>query len=263
MRVAWIGMGRIGKQMALRVIQGGHDLIGHARTPEKHDDIGQAGARLTRSVAEAVADAEIVCVNVYSEAQLHEVLFDGGGLAAMQAGAILAVHSTVGPAFVEHIVAARPEIRVLDAAFSGTDANAAAGTIALMIGGAVATLEQARPVLGTYADHIAHLGPNGAGMSLKLLNNSLFGAHMIMARDAMRVIQASGLNKDIAVATLARSSGGSFAINLFSDGADPTQRMASVWPYMEKDIAVSRAAAQEMGLDLGMLATATAPFLKR
>jgi 3-hydroxyisobutyrate dehydrogenase-like beta-hydroxyacid dehydrogenase len=262
MKVAWIGLGRIGKPMALRVLQAGHSLVGHARTPGKLHEMEDAGARLTTSLIQAVAEAEIVCVNVYSEEQLRAVMFECRALTAIKPDAVLVIHSTVGPAIIAELAAARRDIRLLDAAFSGTDKNAAAGTIALMVGGHAEALDEARPVLSSYADFISHLGPAGAGMAMKLVNNSLFAAQMLLADDALRILMGHGIDKDIAVETLARSSGGSFAVQQFGPGIDPRQRMEGVWPYMQKDIAVARAAAAKLGLNLGMLEVATRPFLK-
>lgn len=261
MKVAWIGLGRIGKPMALRVLAAGHTLTGHARTPEKHRDLEQAGARLATSPVEVVTGAQVVCVNVYNEPQLREVLIDSGALVALDPGTVVAIHSTVGPALIAELGAGRNDIAILDAAFSGRDTDAAAGTIALMVGGTDAALERARPVLGTYADFIAHVGPAGAGMTMKLVNNALFGAQMQLAHDALRILLGAGIEKDIAVATLARSSGGSFALERFGGAGSPEAVMEGIRPYMEKDVAQARIAAAEAGFDLGMLDLATRPFV--
>lgn len=261
MKVAWIGMGRIGKQMALRVLAGGHALVGHARDPSRHGEIAAAGGVLKESAAEAVAQAEIVCVNVYDEEQLRNVMFDHGALAAMASRARLVIHSTVGPTLIRQLARSRDDIAVVDAAFSGTDRDAANGTIALMAGGEAGALEGCRPVLETYANFIRLLGPVGSGMTAKLVNNALFGAQMLLAHDALRVLTGSGIDKDLAVETLSRSSGGSFAMGLFGPGVDPDERMAGIGPYMTKDVAAARAAATEAGIDLGMLDIGTRPFI--
>ncbi|MET0371767.1 MAG: NAD(P)-dependent oxidoreductase [Sphingobium sp.] len=261
MKVAWIGLGRIGKPMAMRVLGAGHALNGHARTPDKHRDLEQAGGHLTASPVDAVADADVVCVNVYSEPQLRAALVESGAIAAMAPGAVVAIHSTVGPAAIAELAAIRSDVAILDAAFSGTDASAAAGTIALMVGGTEAALDKARPVLSAYADFIAHVGPSGAGMTMKLVNNALFGAQMQLAYDALRILVGSGIDKDVAVATLARSSGGSFALGRFGGAGSPEAVMEGVRPYMEKDVEHARIAAREADFDLGMLEIATRPFV--
>ena len=141
MKVAWIGLGRIGTPMALQVLRAGHELTGHARSPEKARDVAVAGGRITPSLTAAMAGADLVCVNVYAEAQLRDAMLAGGALTAMTAGATLVIHSTVGPSVIRELAASRPDIHVLDAAFSGTAENAAEGTITLMVGGSAAALD--------------------------------------------------------------------------------------------------------------------------
>lgn len=242
MHVAWIGMGQIGRPMALRVLAGGHTLGGYARRPEAFDDVRAAGGVVTPVLADAVAGGDLVCVNLFSEEQLAAVLSDQGGLAAIRPGAVLVIHSTVSPEVVRALAAQRPDIEVLDAAFSGTDADAAARHIALMVGGSETALERARPVFECYADFIAHVGPTGAGMALKLVNNLLFAAHAALARDGLAVLDAHEIARADAVRVLRRSSGGSYATQLFEGTATPEEVMARIGPYLRKDVAVARAA---------------------
>ncbi|MEN9717124.1 MAG: hypothetical protein RIQ99_2 [Pseudomonadota bacterium] len=261
MKVAWIGMGRIGKAMALRVLAAGHDLVGHARTPETQREIEAAGGRLTGLLGEAVADAEVVCVNVYDEIQLRDALLTGGALAAMRSGAVLVIHSTVGPAIIRELAQARGDIKVIDAPFSGTDKSAAGGTIALMVGGDGAALKEARPVLACYANFIEHVGPLGAGALIKLVNNALFGAQMLLAHDAIRILSEGGIDQQCAVTSLGRSSGGSFALQQFAQGGDADARLTGVWPYMQKDVAAARTALADLRIDLGLLDITTRRFI--
>lgn len=261
MKVGWIGLGRVGQAMALKALEGGHSLTGHARTPAKAAATAAAGGRVTTSLAEAVSGAELVCVNVYSQDQLRDALITGGALAAMTPGAVLAIHSTVGPDLVRELAAMRSDIEVIDAAFSGTDRDAAAGRIALIIGGSAAALEIARPVLSTYADYIALLGPVGSGMLLKLVNNAMFGAQMQIAYEAVKIFEASGLDRKLAIATVARSSGGSFAVGLFGHEMGPDERLHGIRPYMEKDVTIAISALRALGLDPGTIALAAQSFV--
>jgi len=259
-KVAWIGMGRVGKQMALSVLRAGHSLTGHARTPSRHADAQAAGAYVTASIQAAVRGAEVVCVNVYSEDQMVDAMLGSGALAAMESGSVLAIHSTVGPFAVREIALARPDVHVLDAPFSGSAEDAWAARIALMVGGERAALERARPVFESYADHIAHVGPQGAGMMLKLVNNALFAAQINLARDAVRILDESGMNRADAIATLMRSSGASFAVQRFAAG-DPDEIIASVAPYMRKDMAAAVAAGDRAGFDLRTIRLAAQSFI--
>jgi 3-hydroxyisobutyrate dehydrogenase-like beta-hydroxyacid dehydrogenase len=259
MKVAWIGMGQIGHPMALRVLAGGHELVGHTRRPGDYADVAEAGGRLTSDVREAVAGAEVVCVNLFSEEQLRQVLLSDGGLAAMAPGAVLAMHTTMSPKGMRALADARSEVAMIDAAFSGTAQDAANGRIALMVGGEAAALHRAEPVLSTYADYIAPVGALGSGMTIKLLNNMLFAAQMGLAYDALTAAQVSGIALDDAVKVIARSSGGSFATGLFAGASDLDGVMRGISRYVEKDVAVARQAAGDVGL--GGLRAATERFV--
>lgn len=259
MRVAWIGMGQIGRPMALRVLAEGHALVGHTRRPADYEDVLAAGGTLTSDVREAVSDAEVVCVNLFSEAQLRNVLLDDGAIAAMRSSAIVAIHTTVSSEAMRALADARSDVRVIDAAFSGTAQDAASRTVALMVGGEPEALNEAEPVLSAYADYIAHVGQLGSGMTLKLLNNMLFAAQMGLAHDALVAARATGIALEDAVKVISRSSGGSYGMRLFAGKSDFDAVLPGIARYMEKDVAVARAALA--GIDIGGLAPASERFL--
>lgn len=259
MRVGWIGLGVIGKPMALSVLGGGHSLQGYARRPDEHDEIRRAGGQVTAALTQTAAGAELVCVNLFSEDQVREVVIAGGALAAMQPGAILAIHSTVSPDFVRELALVRNDIHVLDAGFSGSAEDAAAGRLTLMVGGDEAILAKTRPVFETYAGYIVRVGPLGSGMALKVINNLMFAAHAAIARDALRLLKDSGIDLAVAAPTLARGSAGSNALGFLGQGGDPERVMAAIRPYLEKDVPIARHGCS--GLDLGALDAATREFM--
>ena len=258
MRVGWIGLGSMGAPMALSVLRSGHSLVGYARRPGEHDAIRAAAGTVGDALRESIADAELVCVTLFSETQIREVLIESGALAAMPVGTILAIHATVSPTFVRALGAMRRDIAVIDAGFSGSPGDALAGRLTLMVGGDTATLERARPVFEAYAAHIAHLGPLGSGMALKLINNLMFAAHVAITRDGLRLVREEGLDRAVAVATLMCGSAGSNSLGLFGRAGDTAAMLAAIRPYLDKDVAIARDAAQ--GLDLGIIAEATRDF---
>lgn len=258
MRVAWIGLGSMGRPMALAALKAGHDLAGYARRPAEHDAIREAGGRITDDLHAAIDGAEIVCINLFSEAQIRAVIVESGALAAIPPGAILAIHSTVSPAFARELAALRGDIAILDAGFSGGPDEALAGKLTLMVGGEAAALDRARPVFEAYAGHIAHSGPIGSGMALKVINNLMFAAHVAIARDGLRLVKAQGLVPDVAMETLMRGSAGSNALGFLGRSGDAEAMVAAIRVYLGKDVPIARCAAA--GLDLGTLDAATREF---
>ena len=258
MRIAWIGLGAMGKPMALATLRAGHTLAGYARRPEEHDEIRAAGGVVTDDLAQALDQAQIVCINLYSEAQLREVLIERGALALIPAGSVLVIHSTVSPDVVRELAVLRSDIGVIDAGFSGGADEAAIAALVLMVGGCAADVERARPVLAAYGGHIAHLGPLGAGMTLKIINNLTFAAHMAIAQDVLRLCATNGLAIEKAIDTLTRGSAGSRAFALLGQSNDPGAMLGGIRHYLDKDVAIARVASGH--LDLGVLDAATQGF---
>ncbi|MET1756115.1 NAD(P)-binding domain-containing protein [Novosphingobium sp. RD2P27] len=258
MRVAWIGLGSMGAPMALSIVQAGHTLTGYARRPAEHDAIRAAGGTVIDDVSQAVRGAEVVCVNLFSAEQICEVLVERQGLAAMSAGAILVVHSTVSAAFVRELATMRPDIDVVDAGFSGGPQEAAEGRLTLLVGGTEEQVARVRPVFDAHSAYIAHVGPLGSGMTLKVINNLTFGAHVAIARDALRLVEEEGLDAGTAAEALLRGSAASFALTVLSRNGDAEASVARIRPYLDKDVAIARAGAT--GMELGTLDAATRDF---
>jgi 3-hydroxyisobutyrate dehydrogenase-like beta-hydroxyacid dehydrogenase len=258
MQVAWVGLGSMGRPMAAAAARRGHVVRGYARRPEEQTGLVDAGGEVLSDPVEAVAGAEIICVNLFSEAQVEAVFLENDLLSALASGAVLVLHSTVSPAFVSALAGRRGDVDVLDAGFSGGPQEASDGRLTLMVGGDAGALARARPVLETYAGHIAHVGGAGAGMTLKVINNLMFAANVAVARDAMRLVASSGLDLGVAVETLTRGSAGSNALTILGRGGQPEAVVAAIRPYLEKDVPIARRGAGPV--DLGALDAATREF---
>lgn len=262
MKVGWIGLGRMGEAFALAALAKGHDLIAHSRGGRPRPALTAAGGRITDTLENAVADAEVVGVGLFDDAQVRAVLIDSGVMGAMRPGSVLALHTTGAPQVVEALAAAAPAgVTVLDATFSGVQENARNGDIRLFVGGDAAALDYARPVLSAYCSPILHLGAVGAARRLKLINNLLFAAQVALAAEALGAVQALGLSLETSIQGLSLSSGGSFALNTFL-GADMDARLTGLAHYLDKDVDAARAAARAEGLTLPLLEAAAARWGK-
>ncbi len=258
MKVGWIGLGRMGEAFAIATLGKGHDLIAHSRGERPRPALTSAGGRITGSLQDAVRDAEVIGVGLFNDAQVREVLIDSGVMGAMKPGVVVALHTTGTPDVAEAAAAAAPAgVTVLDATFSGTEANAAAGDIRLFVGGDEAALERARPVLSAYCSPIIHLGGVGAARRLKLINNLLFAAQVALGAEALGAAQALGLSVEKALEGLSLSSGGSFALNTFK-GAAIEARLTGLAHYLDKDVDAARAAARAEGLTFPLMEAAAA-----
>lgn len=250
MRIGWIGLGSIGTQMVKRLRAAGHDVAVYARGAGL-DEATAAGATPCASYARLAGHSDMLFLCVYNDAQMIDILFDQGALAALAPGSTIVIHTTGSPATAQRIAAGAPDgVNVLDACFSGGPADVAAGRLTLMIGGEAETLEPVRPLLETYASHIHHVGPLGHGQMLKLLNNLLFATNLMNAAELVRLAEQQGFAPGLLAQVIGASSGASYALNLFANPDFTLAAMENIRPYLEKDVATAMATAEEASLDV-------------
>jgi 3-hydroxyisobutyrate dehydrogenase len=249
MQIGWVGLGEIGMHMARRALAAGHELIAYDRGAGKAE-VAAAGGQLSGDYREVARDADVVGLCLFSDAQVRDVMFDQGMLAAMKPGAVLAVHTTGSPVLARELGERAPAgVAVLDACFSGSADDTVRGDLTLMLGGEADALDAARPLLSSYASRINHMGPLGTGQTAKLLNNLLFATNIMQAAQVVAMAEALGLDPKHAASVISQSSGASMAMGLFSTMA-PEQLLAAASHYMVKDVEAAAAAAQDAGLDI-------------
>jgi len=237
MNVGFIGLGNQGLPIAQRILAGGHHLHVWARRPESTEVFAGTAATVAGSPAALGYLCEVVCVCVLDDDAVRDVVFHQGLLAAMHENSVLAIHSTVSPALVKQIAEAADDrgVHVLDAPVSGGAAGAAAGTLAVMVGGASAALEQALPVFNTFATSVRRVGEVGAGQLCKLVNNCLFTANVGLALDALDLGEALGLDRESLIVLLQAGSASSFALGVAPHMVNPASA-AHAGGLLDKDI---------------------------
>jgi 3-hydroxyisobutyrate dehydrogenase-like beta-hydroxyacid dehydrogenase len=186
-KVGFIGAGRMGRPMVARLVEAGHDVSALGRTADKRRELERLGARAVNDVAEAGAHADAVVLCVFTDDQLRQVCLDSALLPTMPPGSTLVVHTTASPKTIEAIVARADDVGVVDAPVSGGPHDIAAGKLTLFAGGADDTVARVRPVLSCYGDPVLHVGPNGAGQKVKLINNALFAGQIGLLAESVRL----------------------------------------------------------------------------
>jgi 3-hydroxyisobutyrate dehydrogenase-like beta-hydroxyacid dehydrogenase len=194
MTVGFVGLGNIGKPMALRLASGDDDLYVFDVMPEPVAELVAAGATEAASVAELAAQVDVLCVMVRDDDQVRDVL--GQAIGTLKAGAVFVVHSTIGPLTPRQleVTASRHDVLVLDAAVSGGPMGAIEGTLAIMCGGSQAAYDAAKPVLDRMGTKVVHAGPIGAGTQMKLARNMMHFTAFTAATEAQRLAEAAGLD---------------------------------------------------------------------
>ena len=203
--VAVIGLGNMGMAMLKRLIASGHRPRGWDLDPAKREAARQAGAEIAADLAASLA--EITLFSLPHDAAVAAALQEA--LPALQPGAVIIDTSTLSPRAVRGFAeqAAAQGVSYLDAPVSGGPAGAAAGSMAMMVGGDAAALERATPILQHLTARLLHIGPSGAGQVAKLVNNLLVASHLVTAGEALRLGAAAGVAPEALLPVLNGASG--------------------------------------------------------
>ncbi len=174
MEIGFVGLGMMGKPMAVNLLKAGHSVTVVNRSQGKVRELAEMGASPGASPADAARGADVVGLCLVGDAVVEEVLCgENGVLAGANPGTIVLDHSTVHPEFaqqMEETCAARGVI-YLDAPVSGTGDVAWGGRLTVMVGGDVAAFDRAQPALDAVSANARHMGPVGSGNMAKLVNN--------------------------------------------------------------------------------------------
>jgi 3-hydroxyisobutyrate dehydrogenase-like beta-hydroxyacid dehydrogenase len=196
-RVGFIGLGNMGKHMAVNIAKAGFDLMVYDLRAEPMRELTALGAKAARSADEIGAHAEIIEVVVVDDRQVEAVLLgEGGALSAAKRGSIIVIHSTVHPRTVRKLAeqAAAKGVTLIDAEVSGGERGAIAKTLCYMVGGDKAAFERCRPIFATSGANIFHLGALGSGAITKLAHNLIVYVNMLAASEGMRLAEKAGVD---------------------------------------------------------------------
>jgi 3-hydroxyisobutyrate dehydrogenase len=199
MKVGFVGLGHMGAPMSRNILAAGHDLVVNDLHAEAAAALVARGAAWAASPREAALGRDVVITMLPGPRQVEEVLLGPAGLLdGLPAGAIWMDMSTSVPAVADRVRAqAEPrDIEVLDAPVSGMASGAAAGTLQIFVGGQAGTYRRVRPLLEAMGDtaRILHVGPHGAGYTVKLMINLLWFSHLAATAEVLTVGTQAGVD---------------------------------------------------------------------
>lgn len=256
MKVGFIGLGVMGRPMALHVQRAGHDLHVWARRPESVADLP---ATVCATPAELGRRCDVVFTVVTSSADVEGVALGRDGLVdGMAPGTVLVDCSTIAPDAARHIAAKLGEkgIHMLDAPVSGGAQGAIDASLAIMVGGEAAALEKVRPLLQCLGQRIVHIGPNGAGQVAKACNQMIMVAAIQAAAEAMRLAAASGVDCGKVRQALAGGSAASRVLDVMGERMVRRDFAAGIEARLHhKDFGLVLAAARRSGVPVPLAAT--------
>jgi len=254
-RVGFVGLGSQGGPMARRIVDAGYQTTLWARRSQTLDAFADTPAQVASSLPEMGAASDLVGICVVNDSDVRTVLLGPDGiLSGMAAGGIIVVHSTVSPATCREIadVARAQRVAIIDAPVSGGGRAASIGKLLVMVGGDVADVARATPVMATFGDPVLHIGPLGSGQLAKLINNALMTAHLGLADDAHRVAVSLNLDPVALGLALAQGSGASYSLNVRNQMSQGLNDFGYA-RLLRKDIDILAAVAVDAGADLGIL----------
>jgi len=215
-KIGFIGLGLMGKPMSLNLLKAGHHVTVWNRTASRASEIVAAGGKLAKTPREAAEASEILFTIVSDPPALEEVLWghegkEDGALGGLKPGSTYVDSSTISPALARKIAAAcgQRNVRFLDAPVTGGDWGAREGNLVFMIGGDAETLRAIEPIIGVMGKKWFHLGPNGAGQTIKLAMNGILALQVEAMAEALAVVGKAGLSEqsliEVMQASMARS----------------------------------------------------------
>lgn len=256
--VAIVGLGNMGMAMLTRlrgqgVAVSAWDLDGAKRAA------AVARGAVAPDTPGGVADP-VVLLSLPNAAATGAVL--DAMLPVLPRGAVVADTSTLEPMAAKKFAArcAAAGVDYLDAPVSGGPAGAAAGTLAMMVGGEAAALDRARPILDEVATRIVHVGASGAGQVAKLVNNLLVATHLVVAAEALRMGAMAGVAPETLLGVVNAATGRSAATEVnfprwITTGAFDSGFTAGL---MRKDVRLALGLADAVGARLDATARAAA-----
>lgn len=254
MQLGFIGLGVMGRPMALHLLKAGHEVTIYARHPGKPgvEEVLQAGARLAPSPRAVAIASEMVITMVPNSPQVEEVVAGPGGiLEGARNGLIVIDMSTIAPDTSRKLaaLAASKNVHFLDAPVSGGSMGAVNGTLTIMAGGEQDIFEKARPVLEAMGkkENIFYVGPHGAGEVVKIVNNMLCGIIAAANAEAFVLGVKAGADVDTMARIIGQSSGASWQLaNQFPARAfNGSFKPGFMTDLLHKDLGLARDLASE------------------
>lgn len=195
--VGFIGLGLMGKPMALNLLKVGFPVVVWNRSAAKTHEVASTGAKLGANPRDVAAQADVLMTIVSDPPALEEVLWGANGaMAALRKRTLYIDSSTISPELARRVAAACAErgVDFLDAPVTGGTWGAEKGELVFMIGGKQESLDRAKPVLEAMGKRFFLLGPNGAGQTVKLAMNLILALQVDVLAEALALVRAAGVD---------------------------------------------------------------------
>lgn len=197
LRIGYIGIGLMGLPMVRHLAARGYAITAYDIAADRCREAATAGVAIAACAADVARDADIICLNLPTTEAVEDVMFAGGDVAsAMSSRQVLVDFSTIvvdkGRQFAARL-RERAGCGWVDAPVSGGPPAAGSGTLTVMAGGAAADIDRIRPLMADVAQRFTPMGPVGAGLAAKMLNQMIVGCLHAVLAEALIVAEKAGI----------------------------------------------------------------------
>jgi len=204
-KLGFIGLGNMGSRIAQRLLDRGYELTAYDQDDTKAEALVLNGAVPANDIPELAQSADVILSCLTNDDAVHNVYGGSdGALAAARPGTVVLEMSTSSREV--HDQAAKLGIDVMDVAISGSTPAVEQGSLTLLAGGNAELFKAAQPIFAAIARQYFHLGPSGAGTTMKLVVNTLLGVGMQAVAEAVVLGESAGLNRKLLLEVLSHTA---------------------------------------------------------
>jgi 3-hydroxyisobutyrate dehydrogenase-like beta-hydroxyacid dehydrogenase len=208
-KLGFVGLGVMGSEMVLRLLDKGHTITGYNRTQSKADRLLEKGMKWAGSPREVAAASDFTFSMVTNSAALEMIVAGSDGLlAGLAPGKVLIDMSTVSPEFSRSVAA---KIRtkgadMVDAPVSGSVITLQEGKLSVMVGGRKDTFDRILPLLIDIGPKVTYVGDSGLALVMKIAANLSLAVQMLAFSEGVLLAEKSGISREVAVEVLTNSA---------------------------------------------------------
>jgi 2-hydroxy-3-oxopropionate reductase len=251
--IGFIGLGIMGRPMALNLLRAGYSLVVHNRTRAKEEELVSEGARAADSPREVASQCDVLITMLPDSPDVEQVYLGGddGVIAGARSGQLLIDMSSIAPAVARAVSDAAREVGAdaLDAPVSGGDVGAREGTLSIMVGGSDDAFKRAAPLFDVLGKTVIYMGPPGAGQTAKACNQILVAVTIEAVSEALVLASKAGVDPDRLIEVLSGGLAGNKVMevrrrNFLSHDFTPGFKLE----LHHKDLGIALRTARELGV---------------
>ena len=253
-RIGFIGLGVMGKPMAMNLLKAGYPLTVWNRTRSKMEDLVKMGAAPGESPKDVAEKSDIVITMVTDSAAVEAVILGPSGvIEGVRPGMIVIDMSTISPSVTRRIAEKLKEkgVEMLDAPVSGGDIGAKQGTLSIMVGGSEEVFKECLPIFEVLGKRITYMGTNGMGQMTKLCNQVICALNIQAVCEGLILGAKAGLDLEKLLSVVTAGAAGSWMLSnlgpkIIKRDFEPGFKMV----HQLKDLRLALAQASELNVPL-------------